>query len=131
MRLLSGVLPATPPPPHATFYKPDRARPAACEAARETGVALVFFCDTFSFQVFDEQCSHVSSHLPPGSCLQFLSRIGFKAILLLVDFSSSVAINNARSRAFRVRKSICAQEKVPTNSHEYALGGARTRKTDL
>ena len=37
-------------------------------------------------------------------------------------FSSSVA--NSRSRAFR--KSICAQEQVPTNFYEYALGGART-----
>ena len=36
---------------------------------------------------------------------------------LLVDLSSSVA--NSRSRAFR--KSICAQEKVPTNLYEYAL----------
>ena len=42
------------------------------------------------------------------------------AIPLLVDFSSSVA--NSRSRAFR--KSICAQEKVPTNLYEHALGGA-------
>ena len=45
---------------------------------------------------------------------------------LLVDFLSSVA--NSRSRAFR--KSICAQEKVPTNLYEYALGGARTHETD-
>ena len=29
------------------------------------------------------------------------------------------------------RKSICAQEKVLTNLYEYALGGIRTRKTDL
>ena len=40
---------------------------------------------------------------------------------LVVDFSSSVA--NSRSRV--VRKSICAQEKVPTNLYECALGGAR------
>ena len=37
-------------------------------------------------------------------------------------FSSSVA--NSRCRAFR--KSICAREKVPTRSYEYALGGIRT-----
>ena len=42
-------------------------------------------------------------------------------------FQSSVA--NSRSRAFR--KSICAQEKVPTNLYEYALVGARTHDTDL
>ena len=34
-----------------------------------------------------------------------------------------------RSRAFR--ESICAQEKVPTNVYEYALGGIRTNETDL
>ena len=48
------------------------------------------------------------------------------AIPLLVDLSSSVA--NSRSRVFR--KSICAQEKVPTNLYDYALGGARTHETD-
>ena len=64
--------------------------------------------------------------LPPGSCLQFLSRIGFSDPTAR-RFSSSVA--NSRSRAFR--KSICAQEKVPTNLYEYALGGARTHETDL
>ena len=83
----------------------------------------LFFSHTFTFQVLDKPWSQVSSLLPPGSCLQFLSRIGFSN---LVDFSSSVA--NSRSRAFR--KSICAQEKAPTNLYEYALGRARTQ-TDL
>ena len=36
---------------------------------------------------------------------------------------------NSRSRAFR--KSICAQENVPTNLFEYALGGTRTHESDL
>ena len=36
---------------------------------------------------------------------------------------------NKRSRAFRT--SICAQEKLPANSYEYALGGAQTHETDL
>ena len=49
------------------------------------------------------------------------------AISLLVGLSSSVA--NSRSRAFR--KSIFAQEKVPTNLCEYAHGGAQTHETDL
>ena len=49
------------------------------------------------------------------------------AIPLLVDFSSSVA--NSRSLVFC--KSICAQEKVPTTSYDYALGGIRTHETDL
>ena len=47
------------------------------------------------------------------------------AIPLLVDYSSSIA--NSRSRAFR--KSTCAQEKVPANFYEYALGGTRTHET--
>ena len=49
------------------------------------------------------------------------------AIPKLVDFSSSAV--NSRSRAFR--KSISAQEEVPTNLYEYALGGIRTHETDL
>ena len=55
---------------------------------------------------------------PPVLDLNFYRAQG-SAIPLLVDFSSSVA--NSRSRAFR--KSVCAQEKVPVNLYEYALGG--------
>ena len=54
-----------------------------------------------------------------------LSRIGL-SIPTALRFSSNVA--NSRSRAFR--ESICAQEKVPTNLYEYALGGTRTHETD-
>ena len=88
---------------------------------------LFFFLTlTSTFQLLDKPWSQVSSLLPPGSCLQFYCAQG-SAIPLLVDISASVA--NSRSRAFR--KSICAQEKVPTNSYEYALGGIRTHETDL
>ena len=51
----------------------------------------------------------MSSLLPPGTCLQFLTRIGF-SIPTARRFSSKVP--NSRFRAFR--ESICAQEKVPT-----------------
>ena len=64
---------------------------------------------------------------PPGSCLQF-----FIAHRVQQSHCSSIfhrVIANSRSRAFR--KSICAQEKVPTNLYEHALGGARTHETDL
>ena len=61
----------------------------------------------------------VPSDRPPVLAFNFCRANG-SAIPLLVDFSSSFA--NSRSRAFR--KSICAQEKVPTNLYEYALGGA-------
>ena len=90
------------------------------------GLALCSHISTF--QLPDKPWSQVSSLLPPGFCLHFLSRIWGSAIPLLVDLSSSVA--NSHSRAFRY-KSICAQEKVPTKLYEYALAGARTHETDL
>ena len=65
---------------------------------------------TSTFQLLDKLLSQVSSLLPPGACLQFLSRIGF-SIPTARRLSSNVA--NSRFRAFR--ESICAQEKVPTN----------------
>ena len=100
----------------------DRALLPSCDLL----LFFIFSSHTSTFQLLDKPWSQVSSLLPPDSCLQVLSRIGFSAIPLLVDFSSSVA--NTRSRAFR--KSIRAQEKVPTNLYEYALGGARTHETD-
>ena len=63
---------------------------------------------------------------PPVLAFNFYRAQG-PVIPLLDDFSSSIA--NSRSRAFR--KSICAQEKVPTNLYTYALRGARTHETDL
>ena len=36
-----------------------------------------FFFLIFTFQLLDKPWSQVSSLLPPGSCLQLLSRIGF------------------------------------------------------
>ena len=68
------------------------------------------------------RCRSFSS---PVLAFNFLSRIGFSNPTAR-RFSLSVA--NSRSRVFR--KSICAQEEVPTNLHEYALGGARTHETD-
>ena len=44
------------------------------------GVVLcsdLFFFQTCTFQLLDKPWSQVSSLLPPGFCLQFLSRIGF------------------------------------------------------
>ena len=38
-----------------------------------------FFSHTFTFQLLNKPWSQVSSLLPPGSCLQFLSRIGFSS----------------------------------------------------
>ena len=38
---------------------------------------IYFFRTFFTFQLLDKPWSQVSSLLPPGSCLQFISRIGF------------------------------------------------------
>ena len=38
---------------------------------------IFFFSHTITFQLLDNPWSQVSTLLPPGSCLQFLSRIGF------------------------------------------------------
>ena len=69
-------------------------------------IDVFFSSHTSSFQLLDKPWSQVSTLLPPGSCLHFLSRIGFNNPTAR-RFSSSVA--NSRSRAFR--KSICAQNK--------------------
>ena len=86
-----------------------------------------FFFHAFTFQVLDTPWSQVSSLFSHGSCLRLLWRRGFSNPTAR-DFSSSL-FANSRSRAFR--KSICAQQKVPTILYEYALGGARTHETDL
>ena len=86
---------------------------------------LSHFCFPLSGQaVVTDRCRSV----PPP---RFLSSI-FVAHTFLQSHCSSIShrsLANSRSRAFR--KSICAQEKVPTNLYEYALGGARTHETDL
>ena len=84
-----------------------------------------FFPHISTFHLLDKPWSQVSSLLHPGSCLQFLSRREFSNPTAR-RFSSSVS--NSRSRASR--KSICDQEKVPTNSYEYAPGGNRIHEID-
>ena len=89
-------------------------------------IYICFFSRISTFQLLEKPWSQVSSLLPQVLGFNF-DRARGSAISLLVDFSLSFA--NSRSRAFR--KSICAQEKVPTNIYEYALGGIRSRETDL
>ena len=43
----------------------------------DTFFLFFFFSHTFAFQLLDKPWSQVSSLLLPGSCLQFVSRIGF------------------------------------------------------
>ena len=91
-----------------------RRMPAPMRSPCNTGDTYhVFFLHTSTFQLLDKPWSQVSSLLPPGSCLQFLSRIEFSNLAARRFF----IVTNSRSRAFR--KSICAQEKVPTNPRIY------------
>ena len=50
-------------------------RATSAVAVRHT--FFFFFFHTFAFQLLDEPWSQVSPLLPPGSCLKFLSRLGF------------------------------------------------------
>ena len=86
----------------------------------------IYFGFTFTFQLLDKLFSGVVLSPPrySSTCLLFLSRIGFR-VPTARRLSSNVA--NSRFRAFR--ESICAQNKVPTNLYEYALGG--THEIDL
>ena len=110
-------------PIHISAFSQDQSRRLGLGPTHAVSLSLDkihynFLQRTFTFQLLDELWSQVSSLLPPGTCLQFLSRIGF-SIPTARRLSSNVA--NSRFRAFR--ESICAQEKVPTNLYEYALGG--------
>ena len=82
-----------------------------------------FFLHTHLFSSFWTSRGHRCRPFPPpGSCLQFVSRIGFSNPTACRFFIECYS----RSRAFR--KSICAQEKVPSNLYEYALGGFELTK---
>ena len=84
MHLYSGMhrqqrhkLPGTACPWNENFQR----RPG--EGTQTTTAALPMLCFSFlfshtsTFQLLDKPWSQVPSLLPPGSCLQFLSRIGF------------------------------------------------------
>ena len=90
----------------------------------------LFFFLTLLFSSFWTSRGHRWCHpfSPPVLTFNFNRATGF-AIPLCSSIFHRVSVANSRSRAFR--KSICAQEKFPTNLHEYALGGARTHETDL
>ena len=114
-------------PIHISAFSQDQSRRLGLGPTHAVSLSLDkihynFLQRTFTFQLLDELWSQVSSLLPPGTCLQFLSRIGF-SIPTARRLSSNVA--NSRFRAFR--ESICAQEKVHTNLYEYALGGTNSR----
>ena len=88
---------------------------------------IYIFCRTLLLSSFWTSRGHrCRPFFPPVLAFNFSSCIGFSNPTAR-RFSSSVT--SSRSRIFR--KSIFAQEKVPTNLYEYALGGIRTHETDL
>ena len=123
-------LPSSAPMPMHPRRDPGPKQPRAARPQAPPNLTLIrstCMFQTPTFQLLDKRpWSQVSSLLPPGSCLQFLSRIGFSDPSAR-RFSSSVV--NSRFRVFR--KSICAHKTVPANLYEYALGGIRTHETDL
>ena len=75
---------------------------------------------------YSGQCviTGVVASSPRFLCLHFVSRIiRCAAIPILVDIPWSVATKLTHALALSACKSICAQEKVPTNLYEYAHGG--------
>ena len=97
-----------------------------CDVNTPRGLNLFFFL-ILLFSSFWTSRGNRCRPFSPRFLPSFFYRAQGSATPLLVDFSSSVA--NSRVHVFR--KSICAQEKIPTNLYEYALGGARTHETDL
>ena len=92
---------------------------------------LLFFCRFFvgltsTFQLLDKPWSQVSSLPPPGTCLQFLSCIGFS-----IPTARRLPSNLTLSRFPRVN--LCTR-KSPYEFIRvcmYALGGTRTHEIDL
>ena len=83
---------------------------------------LFYFSHTSTLQPLDKPWSQVSSLVPPGSCLQFLSRIGSAIPLLTARrfFIGVLLITHAL--AFSASQFV-HKKKSPTNLSEYALGG--------
>ena len=67
---------------------------------------LFSFRLTFTFQLLDKLWSQVSSLLPPGMCLQFLSRIG-----LSIPTARRLSSNVANSRTFALSASQFVHKK--------------------
>ena len=103
-----------------------------CRYMTLTAVARVFWCfGVFIFTFYflaSEQAVVTGVPAPPRFLPSiFIAHRVQQFHCSSVDNLSSVA--SSRSRAFR--KSVCAQEKSPTNLYEYELGGTRTHETDL
>ena len=94
---------------YSLFWRPVKGQGSSLCRRRHLLFTYLFFYHHFYFpaqlvggftlsDLLGKPWSQVSSLLPPGTCLQLLSRIGF-SIATARRFSSNVA--NSRSRAFR------------------------------
>ena len=86
-----------------------------------------FFVSLLLFQLLDKLWSQVSSLPPPGTRLQFLSRMGF-SIPTARRLSSNVA-NSPLSR-FPLIIFLCKKKSLRIYTSN-ALGGTRTDEIDL
>ena len=87
-------------------------------------MCVFFFLHTSTFQLLDKPWSQVSSRLPPGSCLQFLSRIGFSnptARRFFIECCSTHALAFPASQFEHKKKS----PRIYTSMH---LGGFELTK---
>ena len=76
----------------------------------------LFFSHTSTFQLLDKPWSQVSSLLPPVSCLQFLSRIGF-SMPTACQFFHRVLLSHALAPSVRTKKS----PRIYTSMHSGAF----------
>ena len=79
-----------------------------------------FFLHTFAFQLLDKPWSQVSSLLLPGSCLQFLSRIGLgnpTARRLFIECCLTRALALSPSQFVHKKKS----RRIYTSTHSAGL----------
>ena len=90
-------------------------------------IALFFVCITFTFHFMNKLWSQVSSVLVPGTCLQFLSSIGFS----VSTARQFLSIECLLTRALALSASqFLHNKKLPTNLYEYAPAGTRPRAID-
>ena len=89
-----------------------------------------YFSHTFTFQLLDNLNTVVTGVVP--SPLRFLPSI-FIAHRVQQSHCSSIfhRVLLTHALALSAIRSICAQERVPTNLYECALWGIRTHETDL
>ena len=91
-----------------------------------------FFFNTSinTFQLLNKPWSQVSFVFPPGSCLQFSSRIGFSNPTTRRLFIECLLLTHALAFSASPRVHKKKSPRIYTRV-DYALGGIRTHETDL